>query len=85
IEGMTLGVVGLGKLGTKVATIAKALGINVIAWIQNLTTEACAAAGVTYATKDDLVATADIVSIHVILSKRSRGLVTRTDLERMKP
>lgn len=85
IEGMTLGVVGLGKLGTKVATIAKALGMNVIAWSQNLTPEACAAAGVTYATKDDLFATADIVSIHVILSKRSRGLVTRTDLERMKP
>lgn len=85
VEGMTLGIVGLGKLGTKVATIAKALGMNVIAWSQNLTPEACAAAGVTYASKDELFATADIVSIHLILSKRTRGLVTREDLERMKP
>lgn len=85
VEGMTLGVVGLGKLGTKVATIAKALGMTVIAWSQNLTPEACAAAGVTYATKDDLFATADIVTIHTILSKRTRGLVTAEDLARMKP
>ncbi len=85
VEGMTLGVVGLGKLGTKVATIAKALGMKVIAWSQNLTPEACAAAGVSYATRDDLFATADIVSIHVILSKRTRGLVTAEDLARMKP
>ncbi|NGX97095.1 MAG: D-2-hydroxyacid dehydrogenase family protein [Candidatus Afipia apatlaquensis] len=85
VEGMTLGVVGLGKLGTKVATIAKALGMNVIAWSQNLTPEACAAAGVSYATKDELFATADIVTIHTILSKRTRGLITRDDLARMKP
>lgn len=85
VEGMTLGVIGLGKLGTKVATIAKALGMNVIAWSQNLTPEACAAAGVTYATKDELFAAADIVTIHVILSKRTRGLITRDDLARMKP
>lgn len=85
VEGMTLGVIGLGKLGTKVATIAKALGMKVIAWSQNLTPEACAAAGVSYASKDDLFATADIISIHLILSKRTRGLITRADLERMKP
>lgn len=85
VEGMTLGVVGLGKLGTKVATIAKALGMKVIAWSQNLTPKACAVAGVSYASKDELFATADIVTIHVILSKRSRGLVTREDLARMKP
>jgi len=59
--------------------------MNVIAWSQNLTPEACAAAGVTYATKDELFATADIVTIHVILSKRTRGLITRDDLKRMKP
>ncbi len=85
VEGMTLGVVGLGKLGTKVATIAKTLGMNVIAWSQNLTKEACAAAGVTYATKEELFANADVISIHVVLSKRTRGLVTREDLARMKP
>lgn len=85
IEGKTLGVVGLGKLGQKVAAIAKAMGMNVIAWSQNLTPEACAAAGVTYATKEELFATADVITIHVVLSKRSRGLVTREDLARMKP
>ena len=85
VEGMTLGVVGLGKLGTKVATIAKALGMNVIAWSQNLTPERCAEAGVSYATKDELFARADIVTIHTILSKRTRGLITADDLARMKP
>lgn len=85
VEGMTLGVVGLGKLGTRVATVAKALGMTVIAWSQNLTPEDCAAVGVSYATKDELFATADIVTIHTILSKRTRGLVTRDDLARMKP
>ncbi|EKS35891.1 D-2-hydroxyacid dehydrogenase family protein [Afipia clevelandensis] len=85
VEGMTLGVVGLGKLGTKVAAIAKALGMKVIAWSQNLTPEACAAAGVTYASKDELFATADIVTIHTILSKRTRGLISADDLARMKP
>ena len=85
VEGMTLGVVGLGKLGQKVAAIAKALGMNVIAWSQNLTPEACAAAGVTYAAKDELFANADIVTIHVILSKRTRGLIGAGDLARMKP
>jgi D-3-phosphoglycerate dehydrogenase len=84
LEGLTLGIVGLGKLGAKVATIAKALGMDVIAWSQNLTPEACAAAGVGYATKDDLFARADIVSIHVILSSRTRGLVGAADLARMK-
>jgi D-3-phosphoglycerate dehydrogenase len=85
VEGKTLGVVGLGKLGIKVATIARTLGMNVIAWSQNLTPEACAAAGVAYAAKDELFANADIVTIHLILSSRSRGLIARADLERMKP
>jgi len=85
IEGKTLGVVGLGKLGTKVAAIAKTLGMNVIAWSQNLTPEACAAAGVSYATKEDLFATADIITIHLLLSRRSRGLIAAADLARMKP
>lgn len=85
VEGMTLGVVGLGKLGTRVATVAKALGMTVIAWSQNLTPEDCAAVGVSYATKDELFATADIVTIHTILSKRTRGLITAEDLARMKP
>ncbi len=85
VEGKTLGVVGLGKLGRQVAGVAKALGMTVIAWSQNLTREACEAAGVGYASKDELFATADIVTIHVVLSERSRGLVSRDDLARMKP
>ncbi|MBW7967638.1 D-2-hydroxyacid dehydrogenase family protein [Bradyrhizobium sp. BR 10261] len=85
IEGLTLGIVGLGKLGSKMAGIAKAFGMKVIAWSPNLTPEKCAAAGVGYATKEELFAKADIVTIHVVLSERSRGLVSREDLARMKP
>jgi len=85
VEGKTLGIVGLGKLGRQVAGIAKAMGMKVLAWSQNLTREACEAAGVGYASKDELFATADIVTIHVVLSERSRGLVSRADLARMKP
>lgn len=85
IEGMTLGIVGLGKLGSKMAGIAKAFGMNVIAWSPNLTPEKCKDAGVGYATKEELFAKADIITIHVVLSERSRGLVGRDDLARMKP
>jgi phosphoglycerate dehydrogenase-like enzyme len=85
IEGKTLGVVGLGKLGSKVSGMAKAFGMNVIAWSPNLTPERCKEAGVGYATKEELFSTADIVTIHMVLSQRSRGLVGREDLARMKP
>jgi D-3-phosphoglycerate dehydrogenase len=85
IEGKTLGVIGLGKLGGKVAKIAQALGMHVIAWSPNLTPERCAEAGVGYASKEELFKTADIVTIHVVLSPRSRGLLGAEDLARMKP
>jgi D-3-phosphoglycerate dehydrogenase len=85
IEGRTLGVIGLGKLGSKVSKLAQAFGMNVIAWSPNLTPERCKEVGVTYATKEELFSTADIVTIHVVLSQRSRGLVGREDLARMKP
>jgi D-3-phosphoglycerate dehydrogenase len=85
IEGRTLGVVGLGKLGAKVSGLAKAFGMNVIAWSQNLTPERCKEVGVGYATKEELFATADIITIHMVLSQRSRGLVGGSDLARMKP
>ncbi|MBR0830691.1 D-2-hydroxyacid dehydrogenase family protein [Bradyrhizobium manausense] len=85
IEGRTLGIVGLGKLGSKVAGIAKTFGMNVIAWSPNLTAEKCNEAGVTYASKEELFAKADIVTIHVVLSERSRGLVSAADIARMKP
>src|SRR6186997_1672417 len=85
IEGRTLGVIGLGKLGTKVSKLAQAFGMNVIAWSPNLTPEKCKEVGVGYASKDELLSTADIVTIHVVLSQRSRGLVGRDELARMKP
>jgi phosphoglycerate dehydrogenase-like enzyme len=85
IEGKTLGVVGLGKLGSKVAGMAKAFGMNVIAWSPNLTAEKCKEVGVGYASKEELFAAADIITIHVVLSQRSRGLVSAADLARMKP
>jgi phosphoglycerate dehydrogenase-like enzyme len=85
IEGKTLGVIGLGKLGAKVSGLAKAFGMNVIAWSPNLTPERCKEVGVGYASKEELFATADIVTIHVVLSQRSRGLVGAADLARMKP
>ena len=85
IEGKTLGVVGLGKLGTKVAKLAQAFGMNVIAWSPNLTPERCKEAGVGYASKEELFSTADIITVHVVLSQRSRGLVRAEDLARMKP
>ena len=85
IEGKTLGVVGLGKLGTKVSKLAQAFGMNVIAWSPNLTPERCKEAGVGYATKKELFSTADIITVHVVLGPRSRGLVGAEDLARMKP
>jgi phosphoglycerate dehydrogenase-like enzyme len=85
IEGKTLGVIGLGKLGSKMAGLGKAFGMKVIAWSPNLTPERCKDAGVGYASKEELFANADIISIHVVLSERSRGLVGASDLARMKP
>jgi D-3-phosphoglycerate dehydrogenase len=85
LEGMTLGVIGLGKLGTRTSRIAKAFGMKVVAWSQNLTPERCKEAGVEYASKEDLFRQADIVTIHVVLSQRSRGLVGAKELSLMKP
>jgi phosphoglycerate dehydrogenase-like enzyme len=85
IEGRTLGVIGLGKLGGKVAKLAQAFGMNVIAWSPNLTPERCKEVGVGFATKEELFSNADIITIHVVLGPRSRGLVGAADLARMKP
>src|SRR6266851_3442464 len=85
IEGKTLGVIGLGKLGGKVSKLAQAFGMNVIAWSPNLTPERCKEVGVGYASKEELFDTADIITVHVVLSQRSRGLVGAADLARMKP
>jgi phosphoglycerate dehydrogenase-like enzyme len=85
LEGQTLGVLGLGKLGTRTANIAKAFGMKVIAWSQNLTPEKCKEADVEYVSKEDLFRQADFITIHVILSQRSRGLVGAKEIALMKP
>jgi D-3-phosphoglycerate dehydrogenase len=84
LEGKTLGVVGLGKLGTRVARVAQALGMKVIAWSQNLTAEKAKEAGAELVSKDDLFRRADVVSVHLILSDRSRGLIGARELGLMK-
>jgi D-3-phosphoglycerate dehydrogenase len=85
LEGMTLGILGLGKLGTRTAAIAQAFGMKVIAWSQNLTPEKCAASAVGYVGKDDLFRQSDFITIHVVLSPRTRGLVGARELGLMKP
>ena len=85
LEGMTLGIIGLGKLGTRTANIAKAFGMDVIAWSQNLTAEKCREASVGYVDKEDLFRRSDFVTIHVVLSQRTRGLVGANELGLMKP
>lgn len=85
LAGKTLGVIGLGRLGGYMATYAKALRMNVIAWSQNLTAEKAEAAGAKLVSKDELMSTADAISIHMVLSDRSRGLVGKADIARMKP
>jgi D-3-phosphoglycerate dehydrogenase len=85
IEGKTLGIVGLGKLGQRVAGVAKAFRMDVIAWSQNLTPEKCKEAGVGHVAKEELFRRADIVTIHLQLSDRSRGLIGAKELGLMKP
>jgi D-3-phosphoglycerate dehydrogenase len=84
LDGMTLGILGLGKLGTRTANIAKAFGMKVIAWSQNLTEEKCREVGVGYVGKDDLFRQSDFITIHVVLSQRTRGLVGARELGLMK-
>ncbi len=85
LDGMTLGVLGLGKLGARTARIAQAFGMKVVAWSQNLTPETCKEAGVDYVSKEDLFRQADVLTIHLVLSQRSRALVGAKDLALMKP
>ena len=81
----TIGILGLGNLGARVAKVAQAFGMRVVAWSQNLTPERCKEVGVKYATKADLFQQSDFITIHMVLSDRSRGLVSATDLSMMKP
>lgn len=84
LDGKTLGLLGLGRVGQRVAAIGQAFGMRVIAWSPNLTAEAAAAHGVTRVDKEDLFARSDVLSVHVVLSERSRHLVGRAELALMK-
>jgi phosphoglycerate dehydrogenase-like enzyme len=84
LAGKTLGLLGLGRIGKRMARYGKAFEMEVIAWSQNLTAEAAAAEGVRRVEKDELFAHADVVSIHLVLSERTRGLVTARELGLMK-
>ncbi|TMJ89976.1 MAG: D-2-hydroxyacid dehydrogenase family protein [Alphaproteobacteria bacterium] len=85
LRGKCLGVIGLGNIGKEVARIALAFGMTVIAWSQNLTGEIAGAAGATLVDKDALFRQADIVTVHLILSRRTVGLVGAAELALMKP
>ncbi|MCV2488205.1 D-2-hydroxyacid dehydrogenase family protein [Geodermatophilus sp. YIM 151500] len=85
LAGARLGVVGLGRLGGKVAQVGRAFGMDVVAWSQNLTEERAAEVGVRRVERDELLSTSDVVTIHLKLSDRTRGLIGRDELALMKP
>jgi D-3-phosphoglycerate dehydrogenase len=85
LEGKTLGVLGLGKLGGRTARIAKAIGMDIIAWSQNLTAEKAKEYGAALVSKEELFRRSDFLTIHLVLSQRSRGLVSAADIASMKP
>ena len=85
LKGKTLGLVGLGHIGSLVARVAVAFDMNVIAWSQNLTEERARECGATLVDKDTLFTDSDIVSVHLVLSQRTRGLVGAHELALMKP
>jgi phosphoglycerate dehydrogenase-like enzyme len=85
VHGLTLGLLGVGNVGGEVAAIAHAFGMRVIAWSENLTAERAAEHEVTAVSRERLFAEADVLSIHVVLSERSRGIVGASELAMMKP
>lgn len=85
LHGKRLGVIGLGRLGSAVAVIGAAFGMSVVAWSQNLTPERAASHGVAAVSKEELLRGADVVTIHLVLSERSRGLLGSRELALMKP
>jgi phosphoglycerate dehydrogenase-like enzyme len=84
LAGARLGVVGLGRLGTKVAKVGQAFGMDVVAWSQNLTDERAAEHGVRRVEREELFATSDVVAVHLLWSKRTRGLIGADDFALMK-
>lgn len=85
LAGKTIGIVGLGGIGKKIAAIAKVFDMNVIAWSQNLTDEKAAEQGAKYVSKETLFRESDFITVHLVLSERSKGIVDAEDLALMKP
>jgi phosphoglycerate dehydrogenase-like enzyme len=85
LAGKTLGLLGAGHLGGAMVPVAKALGMDVVAWSQNLTQQRCAELGVTMVTKDELLAAADVLGVFLVFSERSRNTLRADDLAKMKP
>jgi phosphoglycerate dehydrogenase-like enzyme len=84
LAGKTLGIIGLGRLGSCMARYCRALNMRVLAWSQNLTAEKAAAAEATFVSKEELLTRSDAVTIHLVLSPRSRGLISASDIAQMK-
>jgi phosphoglycerate dehydrogenase-like enzyme len=85
LAGKTIGIIGLGRLGSNMARYCQALNMNVLAWSENLTVEKARDAGATLVSKDELLSRSDAISIHLVLSPRSRGLIGAAEIARMKP
>ncbi len=84
LEGKTLGVIGLGRIGGRMARYGRALEMSVLAWSQNLTAEKAREQGATLVSKEELLARSDAISLHLVLSERTRGIIGRADIARMK-
>ncbi len=84
LHGKRLGVVGLGKIGARVAAVGKAFGMEVVAWSQNLTAEKAAEGGAILVSKESLLSTSDVVTLHLVLSDRTRGIIGEKELRLMK-
>jgi phosphoglycerate dehydrogenase-like enzyme len=85
LAGKTIGIIGLGRLGSHMARYCQALNMNVLAWSENLTVEKALETGATLVSKDELLSRSDAISIHLVLSPRSRGLIGAAEIARMKP
>ncbi len=85
LAGKTIGIIGLGRLGSQMARFCQALNMNVLAWSENLTVDKARDAGATLVSKDELLSRSDAISIHVVLSSRTRGLISAAEIARMKP
>lgn len=85
LAGRVLGLLGLGKLGSRVAAVGRQFDMEVIAWSQNLTAERARKGGATLVSKDELLSRSDFLSVHLVLGDRTRGLIGQAELERMKP